>query len=130
MTETNPLPFFSQASIIDDILKELKKAKKKHPSWPEHIVARAAIVAEEAGELVRASLQFKYEFDPDPESNQIYEMRKEALHTAAMAIRFLEQLYFYTPKTINKNDTTNPTTTQSAEHFISEDSEGIRGQAR
>lgn len=77
--------------IIDDILAELKRAKKKHPQWPDHIVARAAIVAEEAGELVRASLEFKYERQIDPET-QIEEMRIEAIHTAATCIRFLEGL--------------------------------------
>ncbi len=73
---------------------ELRKAKKKFPSWPDHIVARAAIVAEEAGELVQASLQFKYQRKDDPAGQlaQIEHMRKEAIQTAVTSIRFLECL--------------------------------------
>lgn len=82
--------------ILDEILKELKRAKKKHPQWPDHIVARAAIVGEEAGELIRASLNYKYEkaeTGPDQEL-QIEEMRKEAIQTAAICIRFIESLKY------------------------------------
>ena len=81
-------------SIIGDILKELKRAKKKHPNWPDHIVAQAAIVSEESGELTRAALQWKYERAPDEEgqARQREDLRKEATQTAAMAIRFLENL--------------------------------------
>ena len=92
MPETNPIPFHPKADIVDDILRELKRAKKKHPNFPDHIVARAAIVGEEAGELIRAALNYKYEYDSDPESNQKYEMRKEAIQCAATCIRFLENL--------------------------------------
>lgn len=77
--------------ILNEILAELKQAKKKHPRWPVHIVARAAIVVEEAGELVRASLNQKYESKEDREAWK-KEMEKEAIQTAAMAIRFIESL--------------------------------------
>lgn len=81
-------------SIMDDVLKELKRAKRKHPNWPDHIVARAGIVCEEAGELMKASLEFKYEKGKDSKSKDlmIEEMRKEAIHTAATALRFIEEL--------------------------------------
>jgi sirohydrochlorin ferrochelatase len=80
--------------ILDDILKEVKRAKKKHPRWPDHVVARAAIVSEEAGELVRAALLYKYERESSPEDQkqQIDDMKKEAIQTAATCIRFLEDL--------------------------------------
>ncbi len=83
----------TESDILGDILTELKRAKKKHPSWPDHIVARAAVVGEEAGELIRAALNHKYE-SPTPEQKAEWkeEMRKEAIHTAATAIRFLEAL--------------------------------------
>jgi hypothetical protein len=72
---------------------ELRKAKKKHPNWPDHIVARAGIVCEEAGELMRASLQYKYEHGKnEPVEKQIDSMKKEAIQTAATCIRFLENL--------------------------------------
>lgn len=83
----------TQPAILDEILKELRRAKKKHPSWPVHIVARAAVVAEEAGELVRAALNFKYEAKGRFEQKEwAKEMEKEAIHTAATAIRFIEAL--------------------------------------
>lgn len=77
-------------TIIEEIALELKKAKAKHPRWPQHIVSRAAIVGEEAGELLRACIQFKYE-DNAPDE-QLCAIRMEAIQTAAMAIRFLENL--------------------------------------
>lgn len=70
---------------------EMRKAKKKHPNWPDHPAAQAGIVTEEAGELMQACLQFKYE--PIPERHlQIKKMRDEAIQTAVTAIRFLENL--------------------------------------
>jgi NTP pyrophosphatase (non-canonical NTP hydrolase) len=89
-TLENHKPRLMNSAILDDILKELKRAKKKHPNWPDHIVARAAIVGEEAGELIRASLNYKYE--KSNAEDQLKEMQKEAVQTAATAIRFLESL--------------------------------------
>jgi hypothetical protein len=78
------------------ILLELRKAEEKHPIWPTSeenfdgqpipkgdFVHAAAIVVEEAGELIRASLQFAWE------SGRYYEMHKEAIQVGAMSIRFL-----------------------------------------
>jgi hypothetical protein len=83
----------TEPAILDKILKELKAAKKKHPRWPVHVVAQAAIVAEEAGELVREALNLKYESAvPDQEEDRIKNLEREAIHTAASAIRFIENL--------------------------------------
>lgn len=72
--------------IISDVLDELHKAVTKHPSWPRHdAIHAAAIVQEEAGELIRAALQFHYE-DGSPD-----EIHKEAIQTAAMGLRFLAE---------------------------------------
>lgn len=83
-----------KTGILDDVLKELRAAKKKHPGWPDHIVARAAIVSEEAGELTKASLELKYEPRKSGQTieQQRAHIRKEAIQTAAMAIRFIEAL--------------------------------------
>ena len=83
-----------QADIISEVLKELKRAKKKHPAWPQHIAARAGIVCEEAGELMKAALEIKYETGKDGKdySEQYKELKKEAIQTAATAIRLLEVL--------------------------------------
>lgn len=72
------------------MIQELNEAKKKFPGFPDDAVHAAAIVAEEAGELTKASLDFHYL----RETSREY-MREEAAQTAAMAIRFLIHLDEY-----------------------------------
>jgi hypothetical protein len=80
--------------IWQEIELELRKAKKKFPNWPDHPAAQAGIVSEESGELMKAALQWKYERGKtdDHQMKQKEEMKQEAIQTAAMAIRFLENL--------------------------------------
>lgn len=73
------------AVVLKAIEEELERARKKFPKWPKDHIHAAAIVAEEAGELIRAALQYKYEFQ---KSSAITE---EAIQTAAMCIRLLEE---------------------------------------
>jgi len=68
---------------IDFILKELAFARRKHPKFPEDRIHQAAIVGEEAGELLRAALQAQYE-DGHPNA-----CAEEAVQVGAMAVRFL-----------------------------------------
>lgn len=72
----------------------LRHAKKKHPNYPDHVCAQAGIVVEEAGELMRAALQWKYERGSIKASDLqlLINLQGEALHTAAACIRFLENL--------------------------------------
>ena len=67
------------------VFRELRAAEDKFPGWPTDPVHAGAIVAEEAGELSQATLQYYY----GSRRTSVEEMRKEAAHTAAMAIRFL-----------------------------------------
>jgi len=67
---------------VNAVLDELGSARLKHPHWPADRIHAAAIVAEEAGELVQSTLQTRYEFG-DVEKEQT-----EAIHTAATALRF------------------------------------------
>ena len=46
----------NQAEIIEEILTELNRARTKFPTWPGDPIHAAAVVAEESGELVQASL--------------------------------------------------------------------------
>ena len=80
--------------IWQQIELELREAKKKHPNWPDHVCAQAGIVVEEAGELMHAALQWKYERDGSELVREVQkdDMRKEAIQTAVTAIRFLENL--------------------------------------
>jgi hypothetical protein len=88
------IPFFPQAPIFDEVLRELREAKLGHPNFPEHICAKAAVVAEGAGQLITCALRQKYDHKMTPE--QIEEnksqMREAAIYTAASAIRFIESL--------------------------------------
>ncbi|MHA1809388.1 MAG: hypothetical protein ACTSYH_03645 [Candidatus Heimdallarchaeaceae archaeon] len=79
--------------IFNDILNEIERAEKLHPDWPSNIVYASAIVAEEAGELVRSCLQHEFEKSPCLE-----DIKTEAIQTAAVAIRFL--INFKNRKTI------------------------------
>lgn len=80
--------------IYNLINEELKRAKRNYPQWPDHVVARAAIVGEEAGELLQAALEIKYEPSKKgrTKEQQMECMKKEAVQVAVTAIRFLEHL--------------------------------------
>jgi hypothetical protein len=69
---------------IELILAELAAAREKHPRWPTDAVHQAAIVAEESGELVRATLRWHYE-----EGVEWGEAMREARHTAATCVRLM-----------------------------------------
>lgn len=71
------------------VKKELDAAQNKFPMWPVDPIHAASIVAEESGELQQAALQFTYE------CGSFRHMNHEALHTAAMAIRFFMNAELY-----------------------------------
>jgi hypothetical protein len=71
--------------VIFDVCEELARAESIHPEWPTDPVHAQAIVSEESGELTKAVLQEVYE----PSKNLPGDVRTEAIHTAAMALRFL-----------------------------------------
>ena len=79
--------------IINEVVVELRRANEKFPEFPTDPVHAAAIVAEEAGELVRESLQATYEKPWD-----WVETKKEAIHVAAMALRFLVMMHRMTKR--------------------------------
>lgn len=87
----------NQAEIIDEVLTELNRARTKFPTWPDDPIHAAAVVAEESGELVQATLQACYEQKRDEPSfqAQLSKVRQEAIQTAAMAIRFLVSMDQY-----------------------------------
>ena len=70
------------------VFDELYRARELHPAWPRDAIHAAAIVAEESGELIRAAINREYGRGLDRAACDS-EMRKEAIHTAATAIRFL-----------------------------------------
>jgi len=77
------------------IVQELQSALAKFPWWPTDPLHALAILGEEFGELTKDVLQMTYE----PHKTNIENLRREALQTAAMAIRFVASLdsYEFTP---------------------------------
>jgi hypothetical protein len=73
------------------VAKELVKAEAKHPEWPTDPLHAIAIIGEEFGELTQAVLQVTYE----PGKSLITDVQREAVQTAAMALRFLQSMDAY-----------------------------------
>jgi len=73
-------------NILTAILFEIESAESKYPIWPECHIRRAAIVAEEAGELIREANLLS------EGKGNIENLKTEAIQTAATAIRFLKLL--------------------------------------
>lgn len=69
--------------VLIALYTEFVFAKNQHPVWPTDQIHAAAIVTEEAGELIKASLQAVYE------DKKWDNMHKEALQTGATVIRFV-----------------------------------------
>lgn len=72
------------------ILKELERAKVKHPHFSNgDLMYGAAIISEESGELSRATIQYCHE------NGSFGEIEKETAQTAATSIRMLRMLAMY-----------------------------------
>jgi hypothetical protein len=69
------------------VMAELCRAEKIYPAWPDDPVLAAAVVGEEAGELLQSANNSRWH------GGDHAAMRTEAIQTAAMAIRFLIHEY-------------------------------------
>jgi NTP pyrophosphatase (non-canonical NTP hydrolase) len=69
-----------------EIEKELKRAEKKHPDWPENMFHQVAILNEESGEVTKAV----NDYNGDNES--LEHLKVELIQTAAMCMRMLKNL--------------------------------------
>ena len=81
----------TRENAMELLIAELDRAERLHPQWPVDEVHQAAVVAEEAGELVQAALNHYYWKPGTPGCyfNDPAKMQTEAIHTGAMALRFL-----------------------------------------
>ncbi len=73
----------------------VRESKKEQPNWPDHHAGQVGYVVEPVGRLMGWALSSKYKQLPKTELNRsinVLNMEKEAIQTAAMAIRFLENL--------------------------------------
>jgi hypothetical protein len=73
--------------VVGQILEEYIRASDIH-QFPVDVIHAAAIVSEEAGELVKAANDTYYHDCPAHRQN----LMEEAVQTGAMAIRFLENI--------------------------------------
>lgn len=73
-------------TVIALVMAEIDRAEKIHPAWPKNHIHQCAVVAEESGELLQASLNH------NERKGSKQSMITEAIHTAAMAIRFLKNI--------------------------------------
>lgn len=80
---------------IRPILLEVMRSIRKFPTWPTDPLHALAVLGEEFGELTKAMVQLTYE----PHKTSAEEVQKEALQTAAMALRLCHSLnrYEYKP---------------------------------
>jgi len=68
------------------LLEELRKAKEKHPEFPTDPIHQVAVMLEEAGEAMRAVLQYVYE------DGSLDDVKEELAQTGAMCIRVLDNI--------------------------------------
>ena len=78
-------------SPLGQILAEFERAVVKFPTWPTDPLHAVAVLGEEFGELTQEALQLTYE----PHKTTREAFRKEAIQTAAMALRFVVSLDSY-----------------------------------
>lgn len=79
--------------IWQEIEIELRADKRVNPNYPDHVAAQAGKVSAEAGRLMEAALSLKYHHGNKSVTDyQVKKMRRAAVRSAAMAIRFLENL--------------------------------------
>ena len=74
-----------------DIMAEVEKATTKFPTWPTDPLHALAVLGEEYGELTKEVVQSTYE----PHKSDRAAVRREAIQTAAMAVRFVMSLDAY-----------------------------------
>jgi hypothetical protein len=85
----------TKKEIVTRIYDEVKRAKAKFPHWPHGYPAEtkrieeAAIIAEEAGEVVKAALDLR-PGDPHSRMTVPEDYIAEIIQTAAMCVRALE----------------------------------------
>jgi hypothetical protein len=78
-------------NVMQEVQAELARATAKFPTWPTDPLHALAVLGEEFGELTKDMLQMTYE----PHKTNRERIRREAIQTAAMALRLAESLDVY-----------------------------------
>ena len=77
--------------IWASVESEMKRAKKKYKSFPDHPAAQAGVVVKQSGDIMAAALNVKY-CRGNGNILERQKMRKSAVKTIVAAIRLLENL--------------------------------------
>lgn len=72
------------ATTIIQMLMEMERAEIKHPVWPDSPVERAAIVMEEAGEVIREANHIR------EGAGDLLLLKSELIQTAGTCLRMLK----------------------------------------
>lgn len=101
--KAEPAPELAPEPDAAEVMAEVERAMCKFPTWPTDPLHALAVLGEEFGELTKDVLQFTYE----PHKTSRENVRKEAIQTAAMALRFAASLdvYRYLPCDQHKQTT-------------------------
>lgn len=86
----DPTKLTGRAKATYDILQERKRQDNKWGEQNHDPYTYLAILIEEVGEFAQAALHLK--FGGDADKNKAAEMRKEAVHVAAVALAIVECL--------------------------------------
>lgn len=82
-----------RSEIWETVERQTRQHKLAQPNWPVHVVAQAAMVVAEGGDLLNLAIQAKYA--PASESlaeAQTRNLEAAAIRTIVTAIRFLEHI--------------------------------------
>lgn len=81
----------TKGEILKEVKKELARARKLHPVWPDGFLLGFAIVQEEIGETQKEVLQFCQMEPTFPALHKKRKMvEKEAIQSLTTLFRFLE----------------------------------------
>ena len=73
--------------IFVQLEAELSRARAMFPWWPKDLVHAAVIVAEEAGEVLKAANEIRWQH----KSTNKEDLRKEIIQTMAMCVRLYQE---------------------------------------
>lgn len=80
-----------------DVMRELYRAKRKHPHWPDNLAECNNFITEEVGELAQAINDYNAYINTEDvhEARQklmLGEIKTECMQVASTALRFMERL--------------------------------------
>ena len=88
-TNTKGSTWLSDSQIAMALMRECDRAQKLHPEWPADIIYQAVIINEEAGEVMKACMEYRFE---PAKGVTMAHIIAEVVQVGAMAVRFLKNV--------------------------------------